>query len=197
MQIVIRDDPAQMGMQAAADGAVLIRQALETKGSATIIVATGASQFTMLEQLVREEGIDWSRITGFHLDEYIGLPLSHPASFRKYLKERFVDLVPLKEFHYIDGEVQPADEECRRLAAAISEHEVDVAFVGIGENAHLAFNDPPADFETESPYLIVDLDDACRQQQHGEGWFPTFDDVPKQAISMSVQQILKSKAGNH
>ncbi len=194
MQIVIRDDPAQMGMQAAADGAVLIRQALETKGSATIIVATGASQFTMLEQLVREEGIDWSRITGFHLDEYIGLPLSHPASFRKYLKERFVDLVPLKEFHYIDGEVQPADEECRRLAAAISEHEVDVAFVGIGENAHLAFNDPPADFETESPYLIVDLDDACRQQQHGEGWFPTFDDVPKQAISMSVQQILKSKA---
>ena len=194
MQIVIRDDPAQMGMQAAADGAVLIRQALETKGSATIIVATGASQFTMLEQLVREKGIDWSRITGFHLDEYIGLPLSHPASFRKYLKERFVDLVPLKEFHYIDGEVQPADEECRRLAAAISEHEVDVAFVGIGENAHLAFNDPPADFETESPYLIVDLDDACRQQQHGEGWFPTFDDVPKQAISMSVQQILKSKA---
>ena len=194
MQIVIRDDPAQMGMQAAADGAVLIRQALETKGSATIIVATGASQFTMLEQLVREEGIDWSRITGFHLDEYIGLPLSHPASFRKYLKERFVDLVPLKEFHYIDGEVQPADEECRRLAAAITEHEVDVAFVGIGENAHLAFNDPPADFETESPYLIVDLDDACRQQQHGEGWFPTFDDVPKQAISMSVQQILKSKA---
>ena len=194
MQIVIRDDPAQMGMQAAADGAVLIRQALETKGSATIIVATGASQFTMLEQLVREKGIDWSRITGFHLDEYIGLPLSHPASFRKYLKERFVDLVPLKEFHYIDGEVQPADEECRRLAAAITEHEVDVAFVGIGENAHLAFNDPPADFETESPYLIVDLDDACRQQQHGEGWFPTFDDVPKQAISMSVQQILKSKA---
>ncbi len=194
MQIVIRDDPVQMGMQAAADGAVLIRQALETKGSATIIVATGASQFTMLEQLVREEGIDWSRIAGFHLDEYIGLPLSHPASFRKYLKERFVDLVPLKEFHYIDGEVQPADEECRRLAAAISEHEVDVAFVGIGENAHLAFNDPPADFETESPYLIVDLDDACRQQQHGEGWFPTFDDVPKQAISMSVQQILKSKA---
>ena len=194
MQIVIRDDPAQMGMQAAADGAVLIRQALETKGSATIIVATGASQFTMLEQLVREKGIDWSRITGFHLDEYIGLPLSHPASFRKYLKERFVDLVPLKEFHYIDGEVQPADEECRRLAAAITEHEVDVAFVGIGENAHLAFNDPPADFETESPYLIVDLDDACRQQQLGEGWFPTFDDVPKQAISMSVQQILKSKA---
>ena len=194
MQIVIRDDPAQMGMQAAIDGAVLIRQALETKGLATIIVATGASQFTMLEQLVREEGIDWSRITGFHLDEYIGLPLSHPASFRKYLKERFVDLVPLKEFHYIDGEVQPADEECRRLAAAITEHEVDVAFVGIGENAHLAFNDPPADFETESPYLIVDLDDACRQQQLGEGWFPTFDDVPKQAISMSVQQILKSKA---
>ena len=194
MQIVIRDDPAQMGMQAAADGAVLIRQALETKGSATIIVATGASQFTMLEQLVREKGIDWSRITGFHLDEYIGLPLSHPASFRKYLKERFVDLVPLKEFHYIDGEVQPADEECRRLAAAITEHEVDVAFVGIGENAHLAFNDPPADFETESPYLIVDLDDACRQQQLSEGWFPTFDDVPKQAISMSVQQILKSKA---
>jgi glucosamine-6-phosphate deaminase len=145
----------------------------------------------MLSELVKED-IDWSVVTGFHLDEYIGIELSHPASFRKYLKERFVDLIPIKEFNYVDGSTDEA-KECQRLGEIISRHPIDVAFVGIGENGHLAFNDPPADFETEEPYLVVNLDDDCRRQQLGEGWFPTFDDVPKQAISMSIRQIMKSE----
>jgi glucosamine-6-phosphate deaminase len=146
----------------------------------------------MLSELVKEE-IDWTVVIAFHLDEYIGISENHPASFRKYLKERFADLLPLKEFNYVNGSVEPY-KECSRLGKLISMHPIDVAFVGIGENGHLAFNDPPADFETEEPYLVVTLDEDCRRQQLGEGWFPTFDDVPKQAISMSIKQIMKSKA---
>jgi glucosamine-6-phosphate deaminase len=190
MQPHVFDSQAEMGAEAARQGAALIRQALASRGSAAIIVATGASQFEMLAALVGEE-LDWSRITGFHLDEYIGLSLEHPASFRTYLKERFVDRVELAAFHYIDGEGDAA-AECRRLDALITSLEIDVAFVGIGENGHLAFNDPPADFETEKPYLVVQLDTACRQQQQGEGWFATLDEVPTHAISMSVRQIMKS-----
>lgn len=141
----------------------------------------------------RHDDIAWECVTGFHLDEYLSMPIDHPASFRKYLKERFVDRLPLAEFHYVDGEKDSADE-CGRVGRLIAEHPIDVAFVGIGENGHLAFNDPPADFETEEPYIVVDLDDACRQQQFGEGWFPTLDDVPTQAISMSIRQIMKSAA---
>ena len=192
MQVVVCDSQEQMGERAAESAAELIRDAINTRGEAYMIVATGASQFTVLANLVKAEGIDWSKVTSFHLDEYLGLPLTHPASFRGYLKERLVDLVPLKQFHYIDGEHQPPDAECERLAQLIRDCQVDVALVGIGENGHLAFNDPPADFDTTAPYLVVDLDDACRQQQLGEGWFPTLDDVPRQAISMSIQQILKS-----
>ncbi|MFP6907504.1 MAG: glucosamine-6-phosphate deaminase [Verrucomicrobiota bacterium] len=190
MQPHVFDSQAEMGAEAARQGAALIRQALASRGSAAIIVATGASQFEMLAALVGEE-LDWSRITGFHLDEYIGLSQEHPASFRKYLKERLVDRVELAAFHYIDGEGDAA-AECRRLDALITSLEIDVAFVGIGENGHLAFNDPPADFETEKPYLVVQLDTACRQQQQGEGWFETLDEVPTHAISMSVRQIMKA-----
>ncbi|MHC4800443.1 MAG: glucosamine-6-phosphate deaminase, partial [Planctomycetota bacterium] len=143
--------------------------------------------------LVADNDIDWSNVTGFHLDEYIGLPFSHPASFRKYLKQRFVDHAPLCEFHFINGEDDP-QAECRRVGELISQHPIDVAFVGIGENGHLAFNDPPADFQTEEPYIVVTLDDACRQQQFGEGWFPSLEDVPQTAISMSIKQIMKSKS---
>lgn len=194
MNVIVSDTVEQMGQKAAEDGAVFLRSAIAERGEANLIVATGASQFTVLEALVKQPDIDWSKVTGFHLDEYIGLPLSHKASFRGYLKERFVDQVSLKDFHYIDGEVNPITDETARLAALISEKPIDVAFVGIGENGHLAFNDPPADFDTEEPYIVVDLDDACRQQQLGEGWFPTFDDVPKQAISMSIRQIMKTAA---
>jgi glucosamine-6-phosphate deaminase len=190
MEIIISSTKQELGKQAAQTGADLIRKAIAEKGEANIIVATGASQFEMLSELVKEN-IDWNVVTGFHLDEYIGIDETHPASFRKYLKERFVSLVPLKEFHYING--NGAEKECKRLSEIISRKPIDVAFVGIGENGHLAFNDPPADFETEEPYIVVNLDDDCRRQQLGEGWFPTFDDVPRQAISMTIRQIMKSK----
>jgi len=193
MKICILPDKIAMGRQAAQDGAAMIRAALAERCAANIIVATGASQFEMLAALVKQPDLDWSRVTGFHLDEYLGLPMTHPASFRRYLKERFVDQVPLGTFHYVSGE-RDAQAECDRLGRIIREAPVDVAFVGIGENGHLAFNDPPADFETEEPYLVVDLDDACRRQQLGEGWFPSLDDVPRQAISMSIRQIMKSRS---
>lgn len=192
MNIVISETAAEMGRLAAECGAEVIRQALADRGEAAIIVATGASQFTVLENLIKQPNIDWTRVTGFHLDEYIGLSMDHPASFRGYLKQRFVDLVPLKEFHYIDGEFDIPSVECGRLAELLRHKKIDVAFVGIGENGHLAFNDPPADFETESPYIVVQLDEACRRQQLGEGWFPSLDDVPQQAISMTIRQIMKT-----
>lgn len=180
-----------MGMAAAKQGAEYINDAILKKGQANIIVATGASQFEMLNYLVKEN-IDWKKVSAFHLDEYIGLPISHPASFRKYLKERFVSRVSLKEFYYIDGEAD-VNLECTRLNKAITKYHIDVAFVGIGENGHLAFNDPPADFEVEDPYIEVNLDEKCRMQQLGEGWFKHFDEIPGKAISMSVRQILKSE----
>lgn len=190
MEIIISETKKELGTKAAHKGAEIIRKAIAERGEANIIVATGASQFEMLEALVKEN-IDWSVVTGFHLDEYIGIDETHPASFRKYLKDRFVTLVPLKDFHFVNGE--RAEVECKRLGEIITNHPIDLAFVGIGENGHLAFNDPPADFETEEPYIVVNLDDDCRRQQLGEGWFPTIDDVPKQAISMSIRQIMRSK----
>ena len=193
VQITIKEQKTEMGAAAAAFGIAKLKEALEENGTANFIVATGASQFEMLEEL-RKADLPWNRLTGFHLDEYVGMPISHKASFRKYLWERFVSQLPLplNHFHFIDGEGDP-QAECQRLGALISQTTIDVAFVGIGENGHLAFNDPPADFETEEPYLVVNLDEACRQQQFGEGWFPTFDDVPKQAISMGIKQIMKSR----
>lgn len=192
MEIVISDTKQILGKIAAQKGAELIRKAILDKGKANIIVATGASQFEMLEELVKEN-VDWSKVTAFHLDEYIGISEMHPASFRKYLKERFVDIVSPLEFNYVNGETDPY-KECDRLGKIISKHPIDVAFVGIGENSHLAFNDPPADFETEEAYLVVTLNEACRRQQLGEGWFPTINDVPEKAISMSIKQIVKSEA---
>jgi glucosamine-6-phosphate deaminase len=191
MEVTVFDTKAALGKAAAKKGASLISETIARRGKASIILATGASQFEMLDALIKKE-VDWSRITVFHLDEYIGIPRTHPASFRKYLKERFVDKVPLKAFHYINGEVD-SQEECERLGKLIGQQEIDVAFVGIGENGHLAFNDPPADFETEAPYIVVELDDACRQQQLGEGWFSSLEEVPQKAISMSIRQIMKSR----
>jgi len=181
-----------MGLLAAQKGASFVQKAISENGYANIIVATGASQFEMLAELVKQD-IDWKVVTAFHLDEYIGLTEDHPASFRKYLKERFASLVPLKEFNYVNGETDP-DGECVRLGKKIQDFPIDAAFIGIGENGHIAFNDPPADFETNEPYIVVELDEACRRQQMGEGWFPTLEDVPKKAISMAVKQIMKSKA---
>ena len=195
MKITISTDRETSGREAALLGADLLRQALQGGREASIILATGASQFAMMEALRQAPDIAWERVTVFHLDEYVGLPVTHPASFRLYLWERFHRQLPapLKAFHYIDG-AGDAAAECQRLGALIRSHRIDVCFAGMGENAHLAFNDPPADFETEQPYLVVDLDEPCRRQQWGEGWFPTLEAVPKRAISMSVRQILKSKA---
>ena len=195
MNVVIRKTKDESGRQAAANGAQFIRKAIETRGEANIIVATGASQFEMLQHLISEKDIDWSKVTAFHLDEYVGMSITHPASFRLYLWSRFVSKLPLplRAFHYVDAEKDP-QATCKRLGERIKQHPIDVAFIGIGENGHIAFNDPPADFKTEEAYLVVNLDEACRKQQMGEGWFPTLNDVPKQAISMSPRQIMKSKA---
>lgn len=194
MTISISPNPVELGQKAGKIGAELIRKAITSQGFANIILATGTSQFETLKQLLAERDIDWSKVTAFHLDEYIELPITHSASFRKYLLERFFNHVTqLKGYHLIDGENDP-EKECERLSNLIQAHPIDVAFVGIGENGHLAFNDPPADFETEKPYLVVNLDHACRMQQFGEGWFPDLEAVPTQAISMSIRQIMKSKA---
>lgn len=195
MEINISTTKKILGCRAAARGAELIRQALAARGQANIIVATGASQFEMLSALVRAQGIRWSAVTAFHLDEYVGLPIEHPASFRRYLWTRFVSRLPLPlaAFNCVNGEGDPA-AECERLGRLIRRHPIDVAFVGIGENGHLAFNDPPADFDTRKPYLVVELDTACRRQQLGEGWFPNLAAVPKRAISMSIRQIMQARA---
>lgn len=194
MDIQIASSVLEMSQQAAEAGADAIRSAIEIKGRANIIVATGASQLEMLSILSKSTDLDWQKVVGFHLDEYIGIEFQHSASFRNYLWRRFVSQlpVPMAAFHFLNGEID-AEAECQRVGAILQEHPIDVAFVGIGENAHLAFNDPPADFETRQPYLCVELDEACRQQQTGEGWFPTLQDVPRSAISMSVQQIMQSK----
>ncbi|GAB5374274.1 MAG: glucosamine-6-phosphate deaminase [Acuticoccus sp.] len=193
MQVNLHADSAALAAAAAEQGAAAIRQAIARKGEAVVIVATGASQFEVLAALVAKD-IDWSKVTAFHLDEYVGLEESHPASFRGYLRERFVDKVPgLKAFVPVDGDAADLDGEIARLNARLAPLTVDVCFAGIGENCHLAFNDPPADFEVEDPFIVVTLDEACRRQQFGEGWFPTLEAVPEKAVSMSVRQIMKAK----
>ena len=192
MDIKVFDTKLELGQAAARDAARIIRNAVKERGAAYVIAATGASQFEFLDSLAQEE-IDWTKVIFFHLDEYVGLPESHPASFRRYLKERVVSRIHPKTFHFLDGEANDVHEECRRVGGLIAQQTIDVAFVGIGENGHLAFNDPPADFHTKEPYIVVNLDDACRQQQVGEGWFKSIAEVPAQAISMSIKQILKSR----
>jgi glucosamine-6-phosphate deaminase len=190
--IKVFDDKIQLGEAAARQAAGAIERAISRNGRARIIAATGMSQFEFLNALTTTPGVDWTKLEMFHLDEYVGLPATHPASFRKYLLERLIEPAGIKRYHLLDGEADPV-EVCKRVGEEISAAPIDVAFVGIGENGHLAFNDPPADFETDDPYIVVDLDEACRRQQVGEGWFAGLDDVPRQAISMTVKQILKAR----
>lgn len=185
-------DKKSLAAAAANHAATIIREAIAARGKARIIAATGASQFEFLAALTAMPGIDWRRVEMFHLDEYVGLPETHPASFCKYLRERLIDKVGIGQYHLLSGTKDPG-KLMKRIGDKLQLSQIDVAFVGVGENGHLAFNDPPADFETLEPYAIVTLDDACRRQQLNEGWFPTFNDVPKQAISMTIQQILKAK----
>jgi glucosamine-6-phosphate deaminase len=185
-------DRLAMSRAAARHAAGAIGKTIEDAGTARVVAATGASQVDFLAALTATPGVDWSRVELFHLDEYIGLPIDHPASFRKYLLERLIGKAGIRRYHLLDGErdVQHVIDDVSR---EIGKAPIDVAFAGIGENSHLAFNDPPADFATEQPYLVVTLNDACRRQQVGEGWFASVDDVPAQAISMSVRQILKAR----
>lgn len=195
MKVSIDQSRLVSGRQAAEQGAALIQKALEDRGAARVILATGASQLDMLEALVAHKGIDWPKCHVFHLDEYIGLSEKHPASFVNYLTTRFVDRIPeLGHFEAIRGEAADTNDEITRLNAAIGTDPVDVAFIGIGENGHLAFNDPPADFDIDQAYIRVSLDQACRSQQVSEGWFETMADVPTDAITMSIRQILKASA---
>jgi glucosamine-6-phosphate deaminase len=191
--IRVLDDPSRLASAAAADAAARIRTAIALRGGARLVAATGASQIVFLDRLVREPGVDWSKVELFHLDEYIGLPIDHPASFRKYLLERLIGPAGITRYHLLDGEQDPA-AVCREIGRLLRQAPVDVALAGIGENGHLAFNDPPADFDAEDPYLVVRLDDRCRRQQVGEGWFARLEDVPVTAISMSVRQILEARA---
>jgi glucosamine-6-phosphate deaminase len=185
-----------MARRAAAAAAGKIREAIAARGEARIIVATGASQFEFLAALVAEPGIDWSKVTGFHLDEYLGLSVTHKASFRGYMRERLVSKTPqpMKAFVEVNGEAEDVGAELARLESLVRESPVDVACIGIGENGHIAFNDPPADFDAKAAYAVVDLDKKCRMQQVGEGWFASLDDVPRQAFSMTVPQIMSARA---
>jgi glucosamine-6-phosphate deaminase len=193
MNVEVFESEEALAAAAARHVARIASDAIEERGEACLVAATGASQLLFLDALAREAGVDWSKVTFFHLDEYLGLPADHPASFRKYLRERVADRLRPGAFHYVDGEAPDAAAECRRLGEAISRRVVDAALVGIGENGHIAFNDPPANFDTREPYVVVELDEACRSQQVGEGWFPSLEDVPRRAISMSVCQILQAR----
>ncbi|MRR31595.1 glucosamine-6-phosphate deaminase [bacterium] len=192
MQIEIHPNKEILSQTAALKAADILRKTIDRQGSATLVAATGSSQFGFLDLLTKAGGIYWSRTVVFHLDEYIGLLESHPASFRHYLNERLVEKVNPGHVYLIQGDVPNPRVECTRLNHLIHQYPVDVAFLGIGENGHLAFNDPPADFETRDPFIIVNLDDRCRQQQVDEGWFKNLAEVPAQAITMSIRQIMKA-----
>ena len=193
MLLKVFGDRTSLGCAAADQDATAIRRAIAERGQARIIAATAASQLEFLSALTQAENIDWTKVEAFHLDEYIGLPLTHPGSFRKMLLEQLVEKTGITHYHLLDGDAVDPATVVREVGKQLASAPIDIAFLGIGENGHIAFNDPPADFNTEEPYLIVNLDEACRQQQVGEAWFADISQVPKQAISMSARQILKAR----
>jgi glucosamine-6-phosphate deaminase len=192
LQIKILSDKTSLSRAAAEHASNSLRSLLAEKTAVRLVAATGASQLEFLEALSSAADIDWSRVELFHLDEYVGLPAAHPASFRNYLYERLINKTGIKRFHPLDGESNP-EAVAKEVGRELLSSPIDLTFVGIGENGHLAFNDPPADFETDEPYLLVTLDQACRQQQVNEGWFANLEQVPAKAISMSVRQILRTR----
>jgi len=191
MKVILSKTAEELGVQAAKCTKALIDAAIAEKGYARVVFSTGASQFTTFDALLKED-IDWSKVEMFHLDEYVALPETHIASFRKYLKERFINKVNLKSVCLVNGE-NDTQAELARLEKELRREPIDIGLIGIGENAHIAFNDPPADIDTKAAYKVVDLNETCKKQQVGEGWFATVDDVPKQAISMTVYEILNIK----
>jgi len=191
MKIEVFQDKKSLAQSAATDAAEALRESIQKRGSARLIAATGAAQFDFLELLTQSPEIDWSKVEMFHLDEYIGISADHPASFRKFLLERLINKTGINRYHLLEGDRDPL-AVIASVTSEIRKAPIYIAFVGIGENGHLAFNDPPADFETEEAYIVVELDDACRRQQLGEGWFKSMDEVPRRAISMTVRQVLKA-----
>ena len=193
MLVKVFNSRDSLGQAAAEQAATAIRRAIASKAQARIVAATAASQAEFLEALTKAPDIDWAKVEAFHLDEYIGLPITHPGSFRKMLLEQLVRKTGITNYHLLDGDAADPAEVVRRVGKQLASSPVDIAFLGIGENSHIAFNDPPADFETEDPYIIVSLDEACRQQQVGEAWFADISQVPQRALSMSARQILKAR----
>ena len=193
MLLRVFHDRRGLSLAAAEQAANAIRRALTHRDSARIVAATAASQTEFLDALTKAPGIDWAKVEAFHLDEYIGLPLSHPGSFRRMLLEQLIRKTGITRYHLLDGDTGDPASVARRVGRELASAPIDIAFLGIGENGHIAFNDPPADFEIEEPYIIVNLDEACRRQQVGEAWFTDLSEVPRQALSMSVRQILKAK----
>ena len=193
MLLRVFHDKASLGRAAAQQAASAIRKAIAERGHARIVAATAASQLEFLDALTRIPGVDWKRVEAFHLDEYIGLPITHPGSFRKMLMEQLVSKTGIPKYHLLEGDAADPTAAVRKASKELASAPIDITFLGIGENGHIAFNDPPADFNTEEPYLIVSLDEACRRQQVGEAWFADISQVPAQAISMSARQILKAK----
>lgn len=194
MLVKLFPDSESLAVPAANQAADIIRDAIKRQGSARVVLATGNSQLRFLEALTKIDGVDWKKVEAFHLDEYVGIPITHPASFRNLLQERFVSKTGITKFHCVEADAADLNAAIRDVGRKISSAPVDVGFIGIGENGHIAFNDPPADFETEDPYLVVNLDEACRRQQVGEGWFADISQVPKRAISMSPRQIMEARA---
>ena len=186
-------DANSLAVAAANQAAASMRRAIHERNRCRIVVATGASQFAFLEALTKAPDIEWKKVEAFHLDEYVGIPMAHPGSFRKMLLERVVQKTGMTKYHLVEGDAADLNAAVRDIGKQLTSDTIDVAFVGIGENGHLAFNDPPADFETEDPYIVVELDEACRRQQVGEGWFADLSQVPTRAVSMSVRQILKAR----
>jgi glucosamine-6-phosphate deaminase len=193
MNLKLFPDRASLGRAAAEQAASAICRTLVDRGHARIIAATAASQLEFLDALTKAPGIDWKKVEAFHLDEYVGLPITHPGSFRKMLMEQLVNKTGITNYHLLDGDAADPQVVVREASKQLASAPVDIAFLGIGENGHIAFNDPPADFNTEEPYIIVELDEACRRQQVGEAWFSDISQVPKRALSMSARQILKAK----
>jgi glucosamine-6-phosphate deaminase len=186
-------DQSTLARVAADEADAAIRKAITERGRCRIVLATGTSQFAFLDALTGTAGLEWNRVEAFHLDEYVGLPITHPASFRKILLERVINKVDISKYWFIQGDAPDLKEAIDEVGRQLTSAPIDLAFVGIGENGHIAFNDPPADFKTEDPYIVVELDEACRRQQVGEGWFNDIASVPSQAISMSVRQIMKAR----
>ena len=191
MKIVFSETPEALGFKAAKQTAKLLCQYINQHGNARLLMSTGASQFTTISALLKED-VDWGKVEIFHLDEYIDLPATHPASFVRYLNERFICHIQPKAMHYVDTN-SDVNQLIKKLTNEIQKSPIDVGLIGIGENAHIAFNDPPADFASDEAFIIVELAESCRRQQLGEGWFETLEDVPKRAVTITVQQILKCR----